>query len=107
MSKCKICGSYAINSASHGRDGSDGDLCDVDYWRKRAELAAGLLVHDAEIIRLAIALVCAPAWSGISDEDCMLEAELKRRGYIHATILSCGESTARDIATYRTRIDVA
>lgn len=30
------CGSYAINHHSHGRDGSDGDLCDVCYWRKRA-----------------------------------------------------------------------
>jgi hypothetical protein len=36
MKPCK-CGSYAINHASHGRDGSDGDLCDVCYWRKRAE----------------------------------------------------------------------
>jgi hypothetical protein len=35
--KCKICGSYAINHHCHGRDGSDPDLCDVCYWRKRAE----------------------------------------------------------------------
>lgn len=34
--KCKECGSYAINHHCHGRDGSDGDLCDVCYWRKRA-----------------------------------------------------------------------
>ena len=37
MSKCEICGSYAINHHCHGRDGADGDLCDVCYWRKRAE----------------------------------------------------------------------
>lgn len=37
--QCKRCGSYAINHHSHGRDGSDGDLCDVCYWRKRAECA--------------------------------------------------------------------
>lgn len=38
MNKCKRCGSYAINHDHHGRDGSDADLCDVCYWRKRAEL---------------------------------------------------------------------
>ena len=38
MSMCK-CGSYAINHHAHGRDGSDGDLCDVCYWRKRAASA--------------------------------------------------------------------
>lgn len=35
MEKCE-CGSYAINHGLHGRDGSDGHLCDVCYWRKRA-----------------------------------------------------------------------
>ena len=39
MIPCKKCGSYAINHAHHGRDGSDGDLCDVCYWRKRADAA--------------------------------------------------------------------
>lgn len=34
--KCVECGSYAINHQLHGRDGSDLDLCDVCYWRKRA-----------------------------------------------------------------------
>ena len=33
---CIECGSYAINHHCHGRDGSDGELCDVCYWRKRA-----------------------------------------------------------------------
>ena len=37
MTKCKNCGSYAINHHAHGRDGSDGHLCDVCYWRRRAE----------------------------------------------------------------------
>ncbi len=36
MMSCKECGSYAINHHCHGRDGSDGDLCDVCYWRKLA-----------------------------------------------------------------------
>lgn len=34
------CGSYAINPGQSGRDNtSDLDLCDVCYWRKRAESA--------------------------------------------------------------------
>lgn len=35
--KCCKCGSQAINHGLHRRDGSDGDLCDVCYWRKRAD----------------------------------------------------------------------
>lgn len=35
--KCKRCFSYAINPHMHGRDRTDLDLCDVCYWRKRAE----------------------------------------------------------------------
>lgn len=35
MKKCKVCGSYAINHQSHGRDGSELELCDVCYWRKK------------------------------------------------------------------------
>lgn len=38
MERCKICGSYAINEHSHGRElGKDLDLCDVCYWRNIAE----------------------------------------------------------------------
>lgn len=40
MPRCKECSSYAINHHCYGRDGSDGDLCDVCYWRKRAEPAS-------------------------------------------------------------------
>ena len=36
MRQCK-CGSFAINPGHHGRDNTDLDLCDVCYWRKRAE----------------------------------------------------------------------
>lgn len=44
MNKCDACGSYAINHHLNGRDGSEPDLCDVCFWRKRhgaleAELA--------------------------------------------------------------------
>ena len=37
MSICERCGSMAVNHHMHGRDGTDADLCDVCYWRKRAE----------------------------------------------------------------------
>ena len=40
MRFCKTCGSYAINPGKHGRDDMDLDLCDVCYWRKRAEVPA-------------------------------------------------------------------
>ena len=38
MSQCSQCYSYAINPGHSGRDRkSDVDLCDVCYWRKRAD----------------------------------------------------------------------
>jgi len=47
MSGCKKCGSYAINEHLHGRDGSDSDLCDVCYWRKRSD-------ELLEVVRLVL-----------------------------------------------------
>ena len=36
--RCARCRSGAINPSDHGRtEGADLDLCDVCYWRKRAE----------------------------------------------------------------------
>lgn len=41
--KCE-CGSYAINETQHGRKiGTDSNLCDVCYWRKRADLLVNSL----------------------------------------------------------------
>lgn len=37
MSRCKECSSCAINPGRLGRDMLDLDLCDVCYWRVRAE----------------------------------------------------------------------
>jgi hypothetical protein len=34
---CKRCGSHAINHHLHGRDESEPELCDVCFWRKKAE----------------------------------------------------------------------
>lgn len=36
MNRCE-CGSRAINPHLYGRDNTDLDLCDVCYWRKRAQ----------------------------------------------------------------------
>ena len=55
MKECNRCGSYAVNPGRSGRDEtSDLDLCDVCYWRKRAEQAA-------EIEREACAAIAAKA----------------------------------------------
>lgn len=40
MHKCRMCYSQAINPGKHGRCNADPDLCDVCYWRVRAELFA-------------------------------------------------------------------
>ena len=49
---CIRCRSYAINPRLHGRDDTDLDLCDVCYWRARAEsndtLRAQLEAAEAE-----------------------------------------------------------
>lgn len=37
--RCKRCGSHAINHNSHDRDGSEPELCDVCFWRKREEMS--------------------------------------------------------------------
>ena len=55
--KCVDCGSYAINHHAHGRDGSDPDLCDVCYWRKRAQTVPAL--EDA--LQLAVWALREPA----------------------------------------------
>ena len=50
---CERCGSFAINHAAHGRDGSEPSLCDVCYWRQRTEqCTASNATKDAEIASL-------------------------------------------------------
>jgi len=58
--KCKNCGSYAVNPHLHGREEkTDLDLCDVCYWRKRAdteglsEKIKGLLERCDEAVCIA------------------------------------------------------
>lgn len=55
MTRCE-CGSYAINPGRVGRDDSDPHLCDVCYWRARAQRKP-----DAETIVLIKA--CRAAFS--------------------------------------------
>lgn len=87
MNNCKICGSYAINPDLHGREPSDDlDLCDVCYWRKRAEIAA----LDA---REACAMVCDdPAMIGVTAEDCAaaIRAQQKKEDLSSATECALG-----------------
>lgn len=48
--ECKRCKSMAINHHLHGRDGSGKDLCDVCYWREKAEeLESALNAAHCEI----------------------------------------------------------
>ena len=57
---CSECGSFAINHQCHGRDGSDGHLCDVCYWRKRAEVKqanATLIAAAPELLAALLAAV--------------------------------------------------
>lgn len=52
MKKCSVCGSHAINHNAHGRDGSEGELCDVCFWRKKhGKLEQQLAAKDA-LLRL-------------------------------------------------------
>lgn len=53
MNPCP-CGSYAINPHLHGRDPSvDRDVCDVCYWRKRAEVFRGFFGEPIVILPVA------------------------------------------------------
>lgn len=38
----------------------------------------------ARVLKAAVELVCAPAWAGVSDEDCELERVLRECGYVEA-----------------------
>ena len=52
--RCSMCGSYAINPHLHGRERDDReDLCDVCYWRSRAEFAEA---HVRELAALTDSL---------------------------------------------------
>lgn len=62
--KCNQCGSHAINDNLHGRQkGIDLDLCDVCYWRFRAEQAQA----KASELKEAIEVMCRKCRVGIKN----------------------------------------
>ena len=54
MEKCRLCSSYAINPGHDGREeygkDVDLDLCNVCYWRTRAEAALAERAHYGDIM---------------------------------------------------------
>ena len=49
--RCVKCGSWGINEHQHGRTpGEDLNLCDVCYWRKRAEILEEEMREAIELI---------------------------------------------------------
>lgn len=55
--QCKKCGSHAVNPHLHGRKpGGDLELCDVCYWRERADK----ILIAAEEWSLYVVEGCAP-----------------------------------------------
>lgn len=65
MNNCKRCRSYAINPGHYGREADvDLDLCDVCYWRKRAETPATTYGID---------------WGKDGDKACVSTIETLRR----------------------------
>ena len=74
MDKCK-CGSYAINQHLHGRDDTDLDLCDVCYWRKRANSTQQL---RAKIAALELEL-CGVVGEETSDKQAIVNICAKMR----------------------------
>ena len=83
MNACERCGSYAVNPGRSGRDmQSDLDLCDVCYWRKRAEQAeeaereacadaesdAGRLALELECLLLSTDMPAASRWWDSANE---------------------------------------
>ena len=60
--KCNQCGSHAINDNLHGRQrGIDLDLCDVCYWRFRAEER----LSEVKKLKDVIAIMCRRCRVGI------------------------------------------
>ena len=58
---CKRCGSYAINPHLHGRDEGAGlDLCDVCYWRDKAESIMPVTRHLLYVCRHVLRILNKP-----------------------------------------------
>ena len=73
--------------ADHGPDGWPAiRMSDVTILRcEILELRAKLSTQQAgvrAVLKAAVELVCAPSWSGVSDEDCRLEQALREAGFV-------------------------
>jgi hypothetical protein len=73
--------------ADHGPDGWPAiQMRDLIVLRGAVmELRAELRTQRAgvrDVVAAAVKLVCAPAWSGISDEDIELEQALRSAGFV-------------------------
>lgn len=85
MHSCKRCGSYAINDHHHGRErGVDLDLCDVCYWRKRAEDAASK--RDAAYLSVADVDQAGDVYAN-DGEDWFVK---------HATVIKSARKSSKD-----------
>lgn len=84
MSGCKTCGSHAINHNLHGRDGSDADLCDVCYWRKRATVSSKLTSRARRktwrsLIEDDLIAVVIPTLNSMSDSELRLVSSARKK----------------------------
>jgi hypothetical protein len=61
------------------------DQEELAYWKLRAKRLSSENERLREVCKAAVTLVCAPAWAGISDEDCELERVLRESGYVEST----------------------
>ena len=73
MGPCKICGSHAINPHLHNRVlGEDSDLCDVCYWRVRANEARRMCI-DASLPGMSLEVKKRAAelegWHGLFEDE--------------------------------------
>jgi hypothetical protein len=69
MSRCTLCGSFAINQHAHGRvRGKYTGLCDVCYWR--ADYA--ILKQECERLRSALTEI-----SAMQSHECTIGQNLK------------------------------
>lgn len=55
---------------------------DRDNEKREAERLADELATLRRVLKASVELVCAPAWAGVSDEDCELERVLRECGYV-------------------------
>lgn len=61
-------------------------LDDRDYEKREAERLRDENAKLARVLKAAVELVCAPAWAGVSDEDCELERVLRECGYVSPNV---------------------